>query len=73
MFIVDINKHSVYTHCWNCGSIGINNSDTITCGDCGSLSCSRYYSEEDLEFGLKQRKKDRELKKKSQLMTNEMD
>lgn len=58
------NKHSIYTQCWECGERGINVPENISCANCNSFNTSCYYAEEDLEFGLDQRKKDQDQKSK---------
>jgi len=62
---VEIPTHSVFTHCWQCGARGVNTPDTIKCGNCNNLNTSRYYSEQDLEYGLRQREKDNALRSQS--------
>jgi len=37
------NEHSVYTHCLNCHSWGINGPFETECGNCGSNETLTYY------------------------------
>ncbi len=53
------NQNSIYTHCNECKMFGINLPkpfDDKTCGNCGSRDTLLYYSENDVDYAVQERR-----------------
>lgn len=50
--LIGKNVHSVFTKCFECGTMGCNLPQVIECGNCGSQTTVRYYDSETIDQNL---------------------